>query len=103
MKSSAKNIQMTSYEELLSGGPPLEAGGKGNVQEIPLSELFPFKGHPFKVLDDETMQDTVESIKAYGVLVPAFRGVHYRIFHFCLHFFFFSPPIIIPLGGIDPS
>ena len=70
MKSSAKNIQMTSYEELLSGGPPLEAGGKGNVQEIPLSELFPFKGHPFKVLDDETMQDTVESIKAYGVLVP---------------------------------
>ena len=42
MKSSAKNIQMTTYEELLSGGNPVEPGGNGNVQEIPLSELFPF-------------------------------------------------------------
>ena len=70
MKSSAKNIQMTTYEELLSGGNLVEPGGNGNVQEIPLSELFPFKGHPFKVLDDETMQDTVESVKTYGVIVP---------------------------------
>ena len=51
MKSSAKNNQMTAFEGLRTGGPPMEAGGKGNVQEIPLSELFPFKGHPFKVLD----------------------------------------------------
>lgn len=70
MKSSAKNIQMTSFEELFSAGNPAEAGGDGNVQEIPLTELFPFKNHPFKVLDDETMQETVESIKARGVLFP---------------------------------
>lgn len=67
MKSSAKNIQMTTFDDLFSAGKP---GGKGDVQEIPLTELFPFKDHPFKVLDDETMQDTVESIKAHGVLVP---------------------------------
>lgn len=70
MKSSAKNIQMTSFDDLFSAGNPAEAGGDGNVQEIPLAELFPFKDHPFKVLDDETMQETVESIKAHGVLVP---------------------------------
>lgn len=70
MKSSAKNIQMTKFDDLFSAGNPAEAGGSGNVQEIPLTELFPFKDHPFKVLDDETMQDTVESIKIHGVLVP---------------------------------
>ena len=70
MKSSAKNIQMTKFDDLFSAGNPAEAGGSGNVQEIPLTELFPFKGHPFKVLDDETMQDTVESIRIHGVLVP---------------------------------
>lgn len=70
MKSSAKNIQVTKFDDLFSAGNPAEAGGSGNVQEIPLAELFPFKDHPFKVLDDETMQDTVESIRIHGVLVP---------------------------------
>ena len=70
MKSSAKNIQVTKFDDLFSAGNPAEAGGSGNVQEIPLTELFPFKDHPFKVLDDETMQDTVESIRIHGVLVP---------------------------------
>lgn len=70
MKSSAKNIQMTKFDDLFSAGNPAEAGGSGNVQEILLTELFPFKDHPFKVLDDETMQDTVESIRIHGVLVP---------------------------------
>ena len=72
MKSngSAKNIRMTSFEDLFSTGTLVGPGGEGNVRDIPLTELFPFKGHPFKVLDDETMQDTVESIKAHGVLVP---------------------------------
>ena len=69
MKSSAKNIQMTSYEDLFrvseNGGPEGE-----KVQEIALTELFPFRDHPFKVLDDETMTDTVESVKMHGVLVP---------------------------------
>ena len=70
MKSSAKNIQVTKFDDLFSAGNPAEAGGSGNVQEIPLTELFPFKDRPFKVLDDETMQDTVESIRIHGVLVP---------------------------------
>ena len=70
MKSSAKNIQVTKFDDLFSAGNPAGAGRDGNVQEIPLTELFPFKDHPFKVLDDDTMQDTVESIKIHGVLVP---------------------------------
>lgn len=41
------------------------------IIEIPLTELFPFKDHPFKVVDNEAMQDTAESVKGYGVLVPA--------------------------------
>ncbi len=69
MKSSAKNIRMTPLDQLFEAG---SAGSTGeNIHEIPLKELFPFKGHPFKVLDDENMMDMVESIKQYGVLVPA--------------------------------
>lgn len=69
MKSSAAKIQMTSYEELFQTGDNADSSAE-KVQEIPLSDLYPFKNHPFKVLDDESMQDTVESIKAHGVLVP---------------------------------
>lgn len=69
MKSSARNIQMTSFDDLFSAGNPAGTGGE-TVQEIALTDLFSFKDHPFKVLDDETMRDTVESIKAHGVLVP---------------------------------
>lgn len=69
MKSSAKNIQMTSYEDLFQISENSRLGGE-KVQEIALTELFPFRDHPFKVLDDEAMTDTVESIKTHGVLVP---------------------------------
>lgn len=69
MTGSARNIQMTSFDDLFSVGGPAGAGGE-NVQEIALADLFPFKGHPFKVLDDGSMQDMVESIRAHGVLVP---------------------------------
>lgn len=69
MKSSARNIQMTSYDDLFSVGGSAETSGE-KVQEIALKELFPFKGHPFKVLDDEAMEEMVESIKLHGVLVP---------------------------------
>lgn len=69
MKSSAQNIQMTSFDDLFSVGSLAETGGE-TVREIALSELFPFQNHPFKVLEDEAMQDMVESIRAYGVLVP---------------------------------
>ncbi len=69
MKSSAKNIQMTSYEDLFQISENSGPGGE-KVQEIALTELFPFRDHPFKVLDDEAMTDTVESVKTHGVLVP---------------------------------
>lgn len=69
MKSSAKNIQMTSFDDLFSPGAISEKGGE-SIQDVELDKLVPFKDHPFKVFDDEAMQDMVESIKKYGVLVP---------------------------------
>ena len=69
MKSSAKNIQMTSFDDLFqSSGNNGSEGEK--VQETALTDLFPFRDHPFKVLDDEAMSDMVESVKTYGILVP---------------------------------
>ena len=71
MKSSAKNIKLTSYDDLFQPEAAREDDQREKVMEIPLTELFPFKDHPFKVLDDEAMRDTAESIAKYGVLVPA--------------------------------
>lgn len=71
MKSSAKNINLTSVDDLFSTEESRADAGREKVMEIPLTELFPFKDHPFKVTDDEAMADTAESIKEYGVLVPA--------------------------------
>ena len=70
MKSSASKIQLTDYDALFQTSDPVKANGD-LVQEIPLSELFPFKNHPFQVRDDEAMQKTVESIARSGVLSPA--------------------------------
>lgn len=70
MKSSAAKIQMASADELLFGLTE-ESGPGEKVREISLSELYPFNNHPFHVLDDEKMRETVESIQKYGVLVPA--------------------------------
>ena len=70
MKSSAKNIRMTSYDDLFGTGDRPEKSGE-QVQEIELDRLVPFKNYPFKVLEDEAMQEMVKSIKKYGVLVPA--------------------------------
>lgn len=70
MKSSAKNINLTSVDDLFSTEESRADAGREKVMEIPLTELFPFKDHPFKVKDDEAMADTAESIKEYGVLVP---------------------------------
>lgn len=69
MKSSAKNIQVTSFEDLFQSSENTGPGGE-KVQEVTLTELFPFRDHPFKVLDDEAMADTVESVKTHGVLIP---------------------------------
>ena len=71
MKSSAKKISLTSVDDLFSTEESRVDDQREKIVEIPLSELFPFKDHPFKVIDNEAMLDTAESIKQYGVLVPA--------------------------------
>lgn len=71
MKSSVKNIKLASVDDLFTTEESHSDIGREKVVEIPLSELHPFKNHPFKVKDDEAMMDTAESIKQYGVLVPA--------------------------------
>ena len=71
MKSSAKNIKLTSVDDLFSTEESRVDESREKVVEIPLTELFPFKDHPFKVIDNEEMLDTAESVKKYGVLVPA--------------------------------
>ena len=70
MKNSGRNISLTSYDDLFSTEEIREAHAREQVQQIPLSELYPFKDHPFRVMDDDRMMETVESIKEYGVLVP---------------------------------
>ena len=71
MKSSAKNISLTSLDDLFSTEEERSKDIVGSIVNIPLSQLHDFPNHPFKVRDDEKMQETVESVKAYGVLVPA--------------------------------
>ena len=69
MKSPLKNIKLTSYDELLNPEIAQENGEK--IQQIPLSELHTPAIHPFKVTNDEKMQEMAESIKKYGVMTPA--------------------------------
>ena len=71
MKSSAKKIELASVDDLFSTEEGRQDAKLERIQEIPLSELHPFKNHPFKVKDDEAMMETADSIKQYGVLVPA--------------------------------
>ena len=69
MRKPQKEIQLTSYNELLGIDDSVNPG-TDRIVEIPISDLHPFKGHPFKVLDDEKMTETAESIRNYGVLNP---------------------------------
>lgn len=71
MPKKGANISLSSYDDIFSTEESRAGQTAEKVQEIPLSELHPFKDHPFKVLDDEAMQKTVESIRQYGVMVPA--------------------------------
>jgi len=71
LKSSAKNISLTSLDDLFSTEEERSKDVVGSIVNLPLSQLHNFPNHPFKVRDDEKMQETVESVKAYGVLVPA--------------------------------
>ena len=71
MKSSAKKVELASVDDLFSTEESRADAQRERVLEIPLSELHPFKNHPFKVKDDESMMETADSIRQYGVLVPA--------------------------------
>ena len=71
MKSSAKNIKLASVDDLFSTEESRADETREKIIEITLTELHPFKDHPFKVIDNEAMLDTAESVKQYGVLVPA--------------------------------
>ena len=71
MPKKGANISLSSYDDIFSTEESRADQAAEKVQEIPLSELHPFKNHPFKVLDDESMERTVESIRRYGVMVPA--------------------------------
>ena len=71
MKSSAKKVELTSVDDLFSTEEGRADAQREKVMEIPLSELHPFKDHPFKVKDDDAMMETADSIRQYGVLVPA--------------------------------
>ena len=71
MKSSAKSISLTPVDDLFSTDESRADANRERVVELPLSELHPFRNHPFKVVDDEKMQDTAQSIRDHGVLVPA--------------------------------
>jgi len=71
LKSSAKNIVLKSVDDIFQTEENRADTQRERVQEIPLDQLKPFKNHPFKVRDDQRMLDTVDSIREYGVLVPA--------------------------------
>lgn len=75
MKSSAKNINLTSVDDLFSTEESRADANREKILEIPLTELFPFKDHPFKVIDNEAMFDTAESVKQYkAILTGCWRG-----------------------------
>lgn len=69
MKSSGKNIELASFDSIFSTEETRQ-GSNQRIQQLSLSELVPFKDHPFRVVDDDRMKETVESIREYGVLVP---------------------------------
>ena len=71
MPKRSGNISLSSYDDIFQTDQSREEAQQERVQEIPLSEIHPFKGHPFKVLDDDAMQKTVESIAQFGVMTPA--------------------------------
>lgn len=70
MKSSASKIKMTSFDDLFDTGKDTGTSDGERILQIPVQNLFPFESHPFKVLDDEKMVETKESIEKYGVLMP---------------------------------
>ena len=71
MKTNDKKPKLTSYDEIFQTEEERQGQMQEKVMDIPLTELRSFRNHPFKVIDDEAMLDTAESIAKHGVLVPA--------------------------------
>ena len=71
MPRKGANVTLSSYDEIFTTEEGRTESQQEHVQMIPLSELHPFEGHPFRVVDDDEMQKTVESVKQYGALTPA--------------------------------
>ena len=71
MQKKGANISLKGYDDIFSTDQSRAEAQQERVQEIPLSELHPFEGHPFRVVDDEEMMKTAESIRDFGVLTPA--------------------------------
>ena len=70
MPKNGLNVSLNSYDDIFSTEETRQEEQREQVQQIPIDELYPFKDHPFKVIDDEAMQRTVESIKQLGVTNP---------------------------------
>ena len=70
MPKNSLNVSLKGADDIFSTEESRQEQQREQVQQIPIGELFPFKNHPFKVLDDESMQRTVESVEQYGVLAP---------------------------------
>lgn len=71
MPKRGANVSLSSYDEIFSTEETRSQDNLEKIQNLPLAELHPFQNHPFKVVDDEAMQRTVESVARYGVLAPA--------------------------------
>ena len=71
MQKKGANISLKGYDDIFSTDQSRAEAQQERVQEIPLSELHPFEGHPFRVVDDEEMMKTAESVRNFGVLTPA--------------------------------
>ena len=70
MPKNSLNVSLKGADDIFSTEESRQEEQREQVQQIPIGELFPFKNHPFKVLDDDSMSDTVESVRQYGVLSP---------------------------------
>ena len=70
MPKKNANISLSSYDDIFSTEESRQTPVVEEIRQVPISELHPFEGHPFKVLDDEAMAQTVESVQQIGVVVP---------------------------------
>ena len=70
MKPNGSNISLTPYDDIFSTEQSRNGAAPEQIQKIPITELFPFKDHPFSVVDDKRMMEMVESVKEFGVMIP---------------------------------